>query len=43
MKYSTEMEIERKTNYSGVPECLNFNKITRGKQAVKTAPCILVL
>lgn len=43
MKYHTEMESERKNNYSGIPECFNFNKITRGKQAVKIAPCILVV
>lgn len=43
MEYSTEMEPEIKSNYPGVPECLNFNKTTGGKQAVKTAPHILVL
>lgn len=43
MECSTKMKSERKTNSSGVPECLNFNKITKGKEAVKIAPCILVV
>lgn len=43
MEYSTEMEPEIENNYPGVPQCLNFNKTTGEKQAVKMAPHIFVL